>query len=214
MKPWLDRVNEAAQTIVHQLKFNPRLGRLEPATGTWSPAFLEHGLVQQAEAEGWGRELRAYVLATVKRKIMGWRPEDKGQGTMPAFEEIIRDVDTVMPKDTEWIAYTRQQAAITTDIQYGRDPIDHELTERLVREFKRNPANASALLKIALTKRDRKIPFQKLRDVSKPAFEEMQQESPNKGIHMTRVGYSEHLRRAIRGELTETSRRMTGEHDE
>ena len=198
MRPWLDRVDDAARAIVHQLRFNPRLGRMEPATGTWAPAFLEHGLVQQAEAEGWGRELRAYVFQQVRLKLMAWKPEALGQAPMPVFEEIIRDVDDLMPRDTEWLRYTREQAGRSMDAQYGRPPVDPAMTERLVAAFKANPQNAMGLLKIAMGVREVEAK-RSLPDVSREPFEQMQRSSRNYGSHMT---------------LTGLSRRIAGERDD
>jgi hypothetical protein len=194
MKPWMDRVDEAARTIVHQLKFNARLSKLEPATGTWSPAFLEHGLVQQAETEGWGRELRSYVLQQVRLKLMAWKPEALGMAAMPVFEEVIRDVDDLMPRDTEWIKAARHEAARATDARYRNPPVDPAMTERLVKAFKANPEAASGLLRIAMGIKEAEKRPQRI-DASRPAIEHMQRTSRN-NVHRT---------------LSGLSRRMTGE---
>lgn len=196
MKPWMDRIDEAARTIVHQLRYNQRAGRLEPATGTWSPAFLEHGLVQQAEAEGWSRELRGYVLREVRRRLMAWKPEAKGMAIMPVFEEIIRDVDDVMPKDTAWIKATRDEARRYTDAKYARPPIDPDMTDRLVKAFKKNPEAAMGLLRIAMGIREVERPKPPT-DTSRHAFEAMQRNS-NNNVHRT---------------LSGLSRRMTGDRE-
>jgi hypothetical protein len=192
MSNWVQECRNAAAIMVCGFQFNPRTGRPEPRAGEWADAWWEHGLVQQAEREGWGRELRAHAILAIGKRIMFLtvgKPDD-----MPRFEDVVRDVDDFMPKQREWIEAARHEGLRTRLADEQRNPIDPTMTERLVNGFKANPEAASGLLRIAMGVREvekKRLPA----DASRPAIEHMQRTSRN-NVHRT---------------LSGLSRRMTGE---
>jgi hypothetical protein len=76
---------------------NPEMdGRMIVASGEWSPHLRSHPLVRQAEAEGWGRDLRQHCIRVVRRQMGCRLPYD--------------DLDAIMP-DAKAIKHWREQAA-------------------------------------------------------------------------------------------------------
>jgi hypothetical protein len=185
MSNWMAECKRAAAVMVCGLQYNPQTKFHEPKSGDWSPAWWEHGLVQQAEREGWSRELRAYVLGRVQHRVM--EMTIGSPDLIPAYEDVIRDVDQFMPKDRAWIAAARHEAERTRLANEQRNPVDHEQTERLVKEFRRNPANAGAMLRMILGGKKAEKP-RPLPNANRTLFEERHQRK-----------------------LSDISRRMTGE---
>lgn len=87
-------------------------GALTLATGEWAPRFRAHPWVIQAEAEGWGRELRQHCVGAVKQALAAGV-------SAPAIE-------TVMP-DRELIEHWRKNAK--------RYALAAEWRERMVDEY-------------------------------------------------------------------------------
>lgn len=63
-------------------------GRKVIATGEWSPHFQRHPWVQDAETEGWGRDLRQHCIRIVRGRIMAGQPHHE-------IEQIMPDAKTV-----------------------------------------------------------------------------------------------------------------------
>jgi hypothetical protein len=75
---------------------NPEMhGKMIVASGEWSPHLRSHPLVRQAEAEGWGRDLRQHCIRVVRRQMGCRLPYD--------------DLDSIMPDDKA-IKHWREQA--------------------------------------------------------------------------------------------------------
>lgn len=83
-------------------------GKRIPQAGHWAVRFRDHPYVEQAEAEGWSRDLRAAVKAEVKSRIMARKP----------YHEIN---DLMPPKD--WIDHQRKNAARYTAADSWRKEI-------------------------------------------------------------------------------------------
>lgn len=77
-------------------------------TGNWAPRFLGHPTVEQALAEGWGRELQSTIIGFVRRRILAQVP--------------YHDINTLMP-DKEWIEHQRKNAKRYADAKAWRDPL-------------------------------------------------------------------------------------------
>lgn len=77
---------------------NEKTHSIEPHSGHWSPIFLDHELVQLADAEGWSKELRSAVFPPVRFMIMNGKTVDK--------------IGALMPSES-WVRATREQAAVT-----------------------------------------------------------------------------------------------------
>lgn len=73
-----------------------------PISGTWSPSFAKLAMVQQADEEGWARELRSQVVFAVKQHLMSVR------GDAGALTDC--DPASFLPTDAEWLEYTREKA--------------------------------------------------------------------------------------------------------
>ena len=75
-------------------------GNNVPRSAHWHPRFQQHPWVQQAEAEGWGRELRSVVISNLKHWML------KKQN---AFSYGHVQIEDLMP-DHEWVTHTRKEA--------------------------------------------------------------------------------------------------------
>lgn len=75
---------------------HPMAGQWIPASGEWGPQFRGHPLVRQAEAEGWGRDLRQHCIRVVRRQMF--------------VKQDHSDIDKIMPDDKS-IEHWRKQAA-------------------------------------------------------------------------------------------------------
>ncbi len=84
-----------ARCFVNGLRKCSATGKMEPASGEFSPLLQRHPWVRESIAEGWGKELRGHLILTVKLRIMAGKPHT--------------DIDGLMPPK-EWIAYAKQQA--------------------------------------------------------------------------------------------------------
>lgn len=82
--------------LVEETKHGEITGRRVVASGEWAQRFRDLNLVRQAEDEGWGNELRAAVVRTVKGLLAAGRP-------VPAVADL-------MPTDVKWIEAQRAQA--------------------------------------------------------------------------------------------------------
>lgn len=76
---------------------NPDMdGRMVVANGEWNQHLRAHALVRQAEAEGWGCDLRQHCIRVVRRQMGSGLPYD--------------NLDAIMP-DAKAIKHWREQAA-------------------------------------------------------------------------------------------------------
>jgi hypothetical protein len=75
---------------------HPKLKCIQPLSGRWSVHFKSHPRVIEAEAEGWGRDLRAAIVAECKRRLL----EGKDFG----------EPDDLMPTRREWWEGVRANA--------------------------------------------------------------------------------------------------------
>ena len=147
-------------------------GKRIPNSGEWAPRFRGHPYVEQAEAEGWSRDLRAAVKAAVKARVMARRP--------------YHEIDELMPPK-EWVTHQRINAErYAKAAQWRREIIDQYgdvdayLTRRAGGRVQAKPLGSAV----------------------RETFNQMQRASPNRGLHMSRDG-----------ELSEVSKRITGERE-
>lgn len=95
-RPWLLDIDYRARCYVHGSLRSEKTGQIVPAYGEWSGPFMSLPLVREAEANGWGAELRAFAIFGAKRRL---------------FEGLkLDDPRALMPQDEGWITYRRQQA--------------------------------------------------------------------------------------------------------
>jgi hypothetical protein len=95
-----------ARCLVNGTRKHERSGRFEPISGEWSSRFAGHPWVQASEKEGWGRELRAAVIAEVKRRMLSDEPFDQIEVLMPSkiWIENARKRAVVEAEAAEWRA--------------------------------------------------------------------------------------------------------------
>ena len=93
---YLDIVDFRARCFVNGTVFDARLNKDVARSGHWSRPFRGHPWVEQSTAEGWDRDLRQQVIATVKRRILAGQRHDVIEELMP---------------DAKWVAYHRARAA-------------------------------------------------------------------------------------------------------
>lgn len=86
-------------SIIANIDYQARVfvGGLPPSGGQWHQRFASLGLVQLAERDGWGAELRQAVTRTVKLMLLNREP-------MPSPERAL-------PTDQKWIDAQRLKAA-------------------------------------------------------------------------------------------------------
>jgi len=108
MTDWAAKCDWQARLFVNGAIYNPRSGRSEPQNGAWSVHFRGFPLVQQAESEGWGRDLRMLIVGEVRRRIMAG--------------EDYRDAVHLLPApDGEWVSYHRKQAVLARAAEVFRE---------------------------------------------------------------------------------------------
>lgn len=78
-----------------------RNGEVIPHSAHWHERFRGHPWVQDADAEGWSKELRSVVIRNLRIKLFREQHEAK----------YPTDISTLMPNG-DWVAYARQQAEI------------------------------------------------------------------------------------------------------
>lgn len=122
-----------------------------------------------------------------------------------AADKLIAS-STFWPKPAELLAETRKALADAARHRKPHVPAEHEPIERreVSPEAKARTDKLVADLKAKLTP-DSPEPTARPIDASVGSFYDMQRNSPNRGLHMTREGLAR---------LTEQSRRQTGERDE
>jgi len=122
-----------------------------------------------------------------------------------AADKLIAS-STFWPKPAELLAETRKALADAARHRRPHVPAEHEQIERreVSPEARARTDKLVADLKAKLTLTSQE-PTPRPVDASAGSFYDMQRNSPNKGLHMTREGLAR---------LTEQSRRQTGERDE
>lgn len=89
-----EKADWIARKIVNGLRLHGHSGKMEPASGEFSDSLLSHPIVRQSVTEGWGRELRLFLIHHVRRHIMAKQP--------------FTSIDQFMPP-AKWIEDTRKQ---------------------------------------------------------------------------------------------------------
>lgn len=85
-----------ARCYVQGSAYHEKLKSVQPVSGGWSIHFRDHPRVQEAEREGWSRDLRAACVAECKRRLMAG--EDLGSP------------DDLMPTRRQWWDGVRSNA--------------------------------------------------------------------------------------------------------
>ena len=97
MRDWKEEADWKARIFVNGWIRNPRNNnQIEPKSGAWSSVFLSNEMVRMADDEGWARDLRMYLIAEVRKRIMA--------------KQSHSNIDDLMPTDRKWIDYARDQA--------------------------------------------------------------------------------------------------------
>lgn len=106
---WVSQCDWQARMFVNGGVQNDKTNKFEPQSGAWSVHFRGHPLVQRAEREGWGRDLRMHCVAEARRLIMA--------------NQEYRDVDRLMPTDKRWIEYASVQGARSKEAAKFRESL-------------------------------------------------------------------------------------------
>lgn len=85
-----------ARCYVQGSAYHDRLKSIQPIAGGWSSTFAKHPRVVEAEAEGWGKELRSSIIAECKRRMIAG--------------EDVSNIDDLMPNRKRWWEGTRDRA--------------------------------------------------------------------------------------------------------
>lgn len=81
-----------ARCLVSGSEKHSKSGKIEPISGAWSGRFRTHPWVEQADDEGWARELRSACVAGAKQRILaGVKPNDiLAEHVMPRRDIVER----------------------------------------------------------------------------------------------------------------------------
>lgn len=93
-----------ARKIVCAQAYNDKTKRDEIAGFKFNPAIADWPVCRQAEEEGWARELRGAMIATLKRMMFNFEEPDLARAV-----HMILNAKTGAPGET-WEAATRAQA--------------------------------------------------------------------------------------------------------
>jgi hypothetical protein len=122
-----------AACFVCKTEHNPKTGRQEPIGFEFSMRFRGHPWVEQAEREGWAKELRSHLRWIVKRRILEGKPYSKIEDLMP---------------DRKWVEAARAQAERYAKAKEWRDqqpePPEANRLEAAVRRLIGNAARKEA----------------------------------------------------------------------
>jgi hypothetical protein len=95
-----------AASFVCETQHNPKTNRMEPLGFEFSKRFRGHPWVEQAESEGWGKELRGHLRHVIKIRIIG---EMAKGNTDINVNLIVPNISEVMPNKA-WVDAAREQA--------------------------------------------------------------------------------------------------------
>jgi hypothetical protein len=115
-----DQVRHAewlAACFVCETEHNPKTNRREPIGFKFSARFRSHPWAQQAEAEGWAKELRSHLRYAVKKRILG---EMAKKNPDLNVNLIVPHISEVMP-DRDWVEKAREQARRYAEAKAWRD---------------------------------------------------------------------------------------------
>lgn len=152
--------------LVEETKHGEITGRRVVASGEWAQRFRDLNLVRQAEDEGWGNELRAAVVRTVKGLLAAGRP-------VPAVADL-------MPTDVKWIEAQRAQAHRFSLAKDWRDSVmaPGEVYEDYARRQRPGTRRGTTF-----------------KPASAPAFHAMQEASRNRHLHVDGRAELERIKR-------------------
>lgn len=115
-----EKADFMARCFVNGSEKHSKSEKVEPISGEWSVRFQSHPYVMQAEAEGWGLELRMSCIGAARERIMA--------GVKP----INMKPQDVMPKP-EYVAYWKDQARREREAtEWRRANPDHPSIKGLV----------------------------------------------------------------------------------
>lgn len=93
---FIETCDRRARRAICAQSWNPKTKQDEIVGFRFNPAIAHWPLCRQAEAEGWGKELRSAMIATLKRAFFA--------GANPDLSEVVPRPD--------WIEKTRERAAV------------------------------------------------------------------------------------------------------
>lgn len=162
---------------------HPDNGKMVVASGQWSSAFSSHPWVQKADAEGWATDLRLHCIRVARRQIGLGLPYDVA-GLMPSAEVIAK-----------WRANAERYCEAE---QWREDVI---ASHGDVKNFLNAARNGGVQRRGSRAQNAGEIALDWTR-AQRPGFKAIQQDSPNRGLHLTKEGV-----------LSETSKRMAGDRE-
>lgn len=99
-----EKADWLARKIVNGLRLHGVSGKMEPAAGEFAQELYDHPIVRQSVTEGWGRELRLFLIHHVRRHIMARNPYTSINEFMPPAKwiEDTRKQNERFAKAREW----------------------------------------------------------------------------------------------------------------
>lgn len=156
--------------FVDEVKNGERTGKKIVHTAHWAPAFRDHPMVERAEREGWGADLRSHCVRAVMAAMFAGRPHHVIESLMP---------------DGKWVEHISIRAERFAAANEWRDAIieKHGSLERFLARSKKSDTTARPLGSIAI-----------------PGFTELVRNSPNRHLHRTKDGALSDVSRRMTGE--------------
>jgi hypothetical protein len=101
-----------ARCYIQGSAYHEKLKSVQPISGGWSVHFKSHPRVIEAEAEGWGRDLRAALVAECKQRLM--------------HNQDLGEPDDLMPNRKEWWDGARENARRVREADNAGDVAEAE----------------------------------------------------------------------------------------